>query len=293
MANISFSQYSKWMECPHLWYNMYVDKTIPKEQNLNLIFGTAIHEALQEWITILYNDGIEQSESFDINNYFQERFGDIILTNHFDLKHDNNFYDNVQEFIEDGYEILTWIKKNRIKFFDTNRYKLVGIEVALNREVPNVSKMRFIGFCDIVFKDNDTDMYFVVDFKTSRNGWTKENKGDDIKNAQLLLYKKYFAEQYRVPIENVKVEFWILKRKVSENPEFPNMANRVVKHSPPTSLGKLKLLETSLNSFITNSFDSDGSFLIKSHPKTGKSNNKCNFCPLKNNHELCNPSERM
>ena len=46
-------------------------------------------------------------------------------------------------------------------------------------------------------------------------------KNDEDKQFQLILYKKYFAEQFGVPIENIDIEFFITRRKVYEEGDFP------------------------------------------------------------------------
>ena len=57
--------------------------------------------------------------------------------------------------------------------------------------------------------------FTIIDLKTSTRGWTSKNKKDEEKQFQLLLYKKFFAEQYNIPIENIDIEFMIIvKRKL-------------------------------------------------------------------------------
>ena len=37
----------------------------------------------------------------------------------------------------------------------------------------------------------------------------------------MLLYKKFYSEKYEIPLDKIKVEYQILKRKISENFEYP------------------------------------------------------------------------
>jgi hypothetical protein len=37
---------------------------------------------------------------------------------------------------------------------------------------------------------------------------------DELKQFQLILYKKYFAQQFNIPIDDIDIEFFIVKRKV-------------------------------------------------------------------------------
>ena len=51
---ISYSQYSIWANCPHQWYNSYVKNLNPYSDTIHTIFGTAMHETLQHYISVMY-----------------------------------------------------------------------------------------------------------------------------------------------------------------------------------------------------------------------------------------------
>ena len=48
----------------------------------------------------------------------------------------------------------------------------------------------------------------IIDIKTSTMGWNKYQKADKTKTAQLVLYKSYYAKQFNVPIDNIRVEYF-------------------------------------------------------------------------------------
>ena len=52
--NVSYTQFSTWMECPHRWKEQYIDK-IKQPPSIYLSFGTAMHETLQEYMELMYN----------------------------------------------------------------------------------------------------------------------------------------------------------------------------------------------------------------------------------------------
>ena len=56
MGRISYSQISMYSECPLHWKLNYVDKLKMFEHNIHLIFGSAMHEVLQTYLTVMYND---------------------------------------------------------------------------------------------------------------------------------------------------------------------------------------------------------------------------------------------
>ena len=43
----------------------------------------------------------------------------------------------------------------------------------------------------------------------------------------MVSYKKQFAEQYNVPVENIDVKYFIVKRKIPDNPKYPIMKSPI------------------------------------------------------------------
>ncbi len=53
--SVSYSQYSMWASCPHKWYLTYVENKQPYQASIHTVFGTAFHETLQDYITVMYS----------------------------------------------------------------------------------------------------------------------------------------------------------------------------------------------------------------------------------------------
>ena len=66
---VSYTQLSLWLECPHKWKLMYIDK-LKQPPNIHLAFGSAMHESLQEYFELMYNKSIKQADAFDIHEDF-------------------------------------------------------------------------------------------------------------------------------------------------------------------------------------------------------------------------------
>ena len=49
--HISYSQLSMYKQCPHRWKLHYKDKISQREPSIYMIFGTAIHEIIQKYLT--------------------------------------------------------------------------------------------------------------------------------------------------------------------------------------------------------------------------------------------------
>ena len=66
MSRISYSQLSMYNECPLRWKLNYVDKLRIFESSIHLLFGTAMHEVLQTYLEIMYNDSIKNADKLPL-----------------------------------------------------------------------------------------------------------------------------------------------------------------------------------------------------------------------------------
>ena len=69
-------------------------------------------------------------------------------------------------------------------------------------------------YLDIVLKDTISGHIIIIDLKTSTKGWSKYQKNDKVKTSQMLIYKKFYSELCDVPLNEIKVEYHILKSKI-------------------------------------------------------------------------------
>ena len=139
------------------------------------------------------------------------------------------------------------------------------------------------GYLDIVMYHEPTQTFKIIDIKTSTRGWNDKTKKDEDKQFQLVLYKKFFSEQFNIPIENIDVEFFIVKRKVYDHPDF--IIPRIQTFKPASGKVKLNKATKSLNSFIEEVFNKQG-YKDKNYTPTPSKWN-CTFCPFRDNPELC------
>src|SRR5690349_21485189 len=212
---VSYSQYSIWSTCPHQWKLAYHDKLKPEDDSIHLIFGTAIHEAIQEWMDRLFNGTKVQAKHFDTGTFFKDRLFALFKEKiKVDADGNKTFLcdqDTLKEFYLDGLAILDHVQKYQKEFFPTAGAELVGCEVPL--EVHLRQGIQFVGYLDLVIRYPRQKKIIIYDFKTSKRGWYHEKK-DPKKINQLLLYKSFYSEIFNVPQEQIEVQFIILKRKV-------------------------------------------------------------------------------
>ena len=61
---ISNSQIKSYKQCPHKWKTMYIDGNKEYQPSIFFVFGTAIHETLQEFLRVMYSKTAKAAEEF-------------------------------------------------------------------------------------------------------------------------------------------------------------------------------------------------------------------------------------
>lgn len=290
--NISYSQMSIFRGCPHRWKLQYKDKIKRFTSSIHTVFGTAIHEVLQHYLDVMFDTSAANADKINLEELFQEKFiGEY--QNQYKKNKEQHFStaEEMREFFEDGVGILNWFVKKRAKYFSRRGWHLVGCELPLvispNKMYTNI---KYTGFLDVVLYNEKYDTFKIIDIKTSTRGWRDQDKKNEDKQYQLLLYKQFFSEQYGIPLKNIEIEFFIVKRKVlsfdDENIMSPHQAYRVQQFSPPSGKIKLGRATKAINSFISECFNSNGDIKDIEYPKSPSKWN-CNFCPYKEDKENC------
>ena len=280
-SRISYSQLSMFSECPLRWKLNYVDDLRISESNIYLIFGTAMHEVLQKYLEVMYYDTAKRANQIGYDRVLREKMVEGFET----ARDEDGIFPctkhELQEFYEDGLEIIDFFIKKRNMYFNKRDYELIGCEVPINVDLQKNIKM--VGYLDIVIKHKPTGMITIYDIKTSTKGWNKWMKKDENKTQQLLLYKQFYAKQYDVPIENIEVEYFIVKRKLYENCDWPQ--KRIQQWAPASGKISMNRVGKRLGNFIDTAFNDDGSYNTeKLFPEPSKK--ACRFCEF-NQTEHC------
>ena len=71
---ISYSQMSMYLQCPKKWALQYRDGHKVPNFSINMTFGTALHETLQNYLSVMYNESGAQADRINIEEYFEDRF---------------------------------------------------------------------------------------------------------------------------------------------------------------------------------------------------------------------------
>ena len=282
MKRISYSQYSQWDVCPHKWKLNYIDKLSEFTDNIHTLFGTSMHEVLQTYLTVMYNDTIKMADAlplekmllhrmkYNYTNAMEKNGGEVICEQ-----------SDMEEFYKHGLSILDWFKKRRQNYFSKKGYELVGIETPINYDLPN--DIKFIGYIDVLLYDKVRDRYKIIDIKTSTMGWNKYMKADKNKTDQLLLYKQFYGAENDIPMDKIDVEYFIVKRKLYTKVDFPQ--RRVQTFTPANGKPSINKVINNLNQFINESFI-DGEYNTEHIYIKQPSKKNCRFCEF-NQSEHC------
>ena len=290
MKNVSYSQYNLWSQCPFRWKLLYIDGLREFTDSIHTMFGTSMHEVLQFYLHIMYTQSIKEADSIDVEDLLRKR-----MQHHYERIMKQNggevfcTENDMVEFFQDGCDILDWFKRRRAQYFSKKGYELVGIETELNYKMKG--NVVFKGYIDLVVHDTVRDKYLVYDIKTSTKGWNKYQKKDKNKTDQLLLYKQFYSLQMKVPIDKIEVEFFIVKRKLWENVDFPQ--RRVQKVIPASGKPSINRVLSNLNTFLEECFDENGEYLKDTIYRKEPSQKNCRYCEFKNKKELCDRKREL
>jgi hypothetical protein len=276
MARVSFSQYGMWSSCPQQYKLNYIDKLGESSSNIHTIFGSAMHETIQHYLSVMYGVSKKQADEINVDKLLLDRMRENYKVEVEKMSEGTPCsQDELEEFFGDGRRILEWFMKHIGKFYSKSGYELVGIEIPLNKEIKK--GVHFIGYIDIVLKDIAENAIVIIDLKTSTMGWNKYQKEDRLKNSQILLYKKYYSELFDIPLTKIRVEFQIMRRKLPDDSPYP--VPRISKHIPPNGSPSVNKVYDEFMSFIDIVFDDEGNFRDIPYPKVpGNAKKNCKWC---------------
>jgi hypothetical protein len=276
MAKVSFSQYGMWSACPQQYKLNYIDKVGESSSNIHTIFGSAMHETIQHYLSVMYGVSKKQADEINIDKLLLERMRENYKGEVEKMSEGTPCsQEELEEFFGDGRRILEWFMKHIGKFYSKSGYELVGIEIALNKEIKK--GVHFIGFIDIVLRDIAENTIVIIDLKTSTMGWNQYQKADKLKNSQILLYKKYYSELFNIPLTKIRVEFQIMRRKLPEDSPYP--VPRISKHIPPNGAPSVNKVYDEFMQFIDTVFDDEGNYRDIDYPKVpGNAKKNCKWC---------------
>lgn len=274
--HISYSSISTYNKCPKLWELQYLREAVPFTQNIYTTFGSAFHETLQEWLTVMYHDKAKAAMDMNLKDLLYANMVKAYKSGKAIMGHEHySSQEEMTQFWIEGNHILEWIKKKRTSYFTTKNMMLAGVETLLYQEIrPGVM---FKGLIDLVFYHPNDDSWTIMDIKTSTSGWRDSQKKNPNLTAQVILYKEFFAKQFGIDKSKINVEFFIVKRRVPKDAEFASMQRRVQEFTPNDGPRKTKQVIESMNKFISDVIDENGEYIDQEY-KCNNPFGKCEHC---------------
>src|SRR6267154_5191804 len=145
---VSFSQFSNWYSCRHRWFLDFVKGLRTFEDNIHTCLGTAMHEAVQLYIETLYKKSSKEADLHNLNDIFQKAFDRELKNKKVNIEtKDHKEYCKDADNIIEAFTNMT----NRIKYFPSGKYELIGIEDEIVMPIKN--NVEFICYIDIILKE--------------------------------------------------------------------------------------------------------------------------------------------
>lgn len=202
-AHVSFSELNNWLQCSYRHKLQAIDRIDLSKPSYHLIFGSAIHEALEDWaktrvmkpelahayIQKYWNPAFEEPKEKDFSiDKLKQQVTDILA--------------DVPAFMEETFP----------------GWELVSAEQGLYEAIEG-RDARFKGFIDLVIKtksDKGKEKFWILDWKSSGGGWSPMKKREPLIGLQLTLYKHFWViktQLEELSLRDVQVGYVILKRK--------------------------------------------------------------------------------
>jgi len=184
LNRFSPSMINTYINCPILFYYRYIAKIHLKQKQIHLLFGGAIHKAVE----CIY-DKIDPFQPF-IQHFQKEKLLDEEKDQH-------------EEFLKLGHEMIrnyieTHKTISKLYDLDSGKSELYVRRYLKNPLTDEISSLPMSGIIDRLTSDGK-----IVEYKTSKNKW----KQDDVNyKIQTLLYNLwYYSENNILPTETIYI----------------------------------------------------------------------------------------
>ena len=133
MNKISYSQYSIWANCPLAWKLRYVDDVKFDDSSINTVFGTAMHETIQEWLEqYVYTGKDNMAKSIDLTEPLKQKFISLFQENTTTDANGNKVFlcdkKTLMEFYNQGCQILSYVQQHRQKLFPSKAWAVFKVQ---------------------------------------------------------------------------------------------------------------------------------------------------------------------
>ncbi len=237
-----------------------------------------MHQVIQDFLLKYYNeytiDYLNKNRDIVTNDCFNS-LGEKLFEKFQNKKFNTNNSVNQEsliEYYEYGIKCIEEYIKKVSKYFPKRNWAISAIEYQLIYPYKlNNEEILFRGYIDVLLYNQKENKYKIIDLKTSRTTWNDTQKKDEFKRMQLLLYKYFISLEKNVELDNIDVEFLILKKTVYQHPDY--YISRIQRVSVPNSKVTINRYIKLMNEILTDIIES-----IKLDNFQPNPNKLCKYC---------------
>lgn len=174
----SFSRLQSFYNCKYEWKMHYIECN-KSENGFFGEYGSLMHKILE-----LYENG--ELSLFDLNEYYEGHFNECV-------PHDappNKYVDIRQQYFDKGLDYLNNID------LDLNNYEILGVEKKVEFEIDG---KHFVGFIDLLVRDNTTKEVIIIDHKSASIKILKSGKISKSDQQHFLDFQRQLY-LYSIPV---------------------------------------------------------------------------------------------
>lgn len=213
---ISYSAWKDWVFCPHKYKLTRVDKVKLFQGNEFSVFGTAVHDTIEQKLLLEKKRSDlgslkDDSEELDCDRYFLKRFDEELEKLKPAVQIDEQLVADMKQQAAGLVELVIPQLKAVI-----GEYTVFAAEEEIRCAIDGNLNFDFYGFIDSVFKTPD-GKYHIIDWKTCSWGWDIEKKTEKETTYQLTYYKHFFCQKFKIDPSLVETYFGLLKRTAKKD----------------------------------------------------------------------------
>lgn len=216
-SHLSFSEIKMWKECSWKHKLFHIDKINLQEESPHLHYGTIVHGAIENFLQnrVMNVDATIHSiaEAWNQYGFDSENF---ILAQSERAKRDGWKYKHMSldEWQKSARNCLETLPSFLDETFQS--WRTVDVEHELYEQVEGLNDIKFKGFIDAVLltkDDKGKKKVWMLDWKTaSPRGWDAQKQRDFMMQAQLMLYKTFWAAKMELDLKDIACAFVLLKK---------------------------------------------------------------------------------
>lgn len=199
--SLSFSQLSMWKACGYKWQAMYRDRGPKQAPGLPLTLGTAYHNTCQALALQLEETGeIGSDEQWSLR--LEE---ELFKAHEENLKQGRAYQDD--DLVSSYNSLWQAYKAFELAYPGLKGKDTILIDTELYIWQELKKRLFFEGKLDFVFYNVPTDQVIIWDLKTANKAWSADDKRNQDKQLQLLLYKRLLAKALDISEQKILVHF--------------------------------------------------------------------------------------